>query len=300
MVAPSGDQYDITGGGYVATITEGGGSLRALSHDGRPLLAGFAEDAMPSGGAGQLLVPWPNRIRDGRYTFAGATQQLPLSEPGRRNASHGLVRWTAWSPVSVAADTVTLGYRLMAQTGYPWTLDLRVTYAVGPDGLTVTQSATNLAASAAPYASGAHPYLTAGAAPVDDWTLELPAATRLLSDPERKLPTEHEDVGGTDYDFREARPIGPVVLDHAFGDLERDADGIATVTLRGPSGGVALWVDWRHRWLMVYTADDRPNARQVVAVEPMTAPPDAFNSGADLLALGPGETIEVGWGIRAL
>ncbi|MEX0429222.1 aldose 1-epimerase family protein [Nocardioides sp. DS6] len=300
MRAPTGDQFVISSGGYTATITESGATLRALSHEGRELVAGFAEDAMPSGGTGQLLVPWPNRIRDGRYTFAGATQQLPLSEPARHNASHGLVRWAAWTPVAVSDESVTLGYRLMAQSGYPWTLDLRTTYAVGPDGLTVTQAATNLAATAAPYASGAHPYLTVGPGPVDDWILALPAATRLLSDPDRKLPTGHESVTDTDYDFREGPAIGPLVLDHAFGDLERDADGVATVTLRGPGGGVALWVDWRHRWLMAYTADDRPNARQVLAVEPMTAPPDAFNSGEDLITLGPDETVEARWGIRVL
>jgi len=300
VLAATGDQLVISGGGYTATITEGGATLRMLTHEDRDLVAGFAEDAVPSGGAGQLLVPWPNRIRDGRYEFDGTTQQLALSEPARHNASHGLVRWAAWTPVSVGEDAVTLGYRLMAQSGYPWTLDLTTTYAVGPAGLTVTQSATNRAATAAPYASGAHPYLTAGAGPADEWRLRLPAATRLLSDPERKLPTGHESVTDTDYDFREERPVGAVVLDHAFGDLERDADGVATVTLRGPAGGVALWADWRHRWLMVYTADDRPNARQVVAVEPMTAPPDAFNSGEDLLTLQPGETVEASWGIRAL
>jgi len=299
VLAPSGEQFVISGGGYTATITESGASLRTLSHGTRDLVAGFAEDGVPSGGSGQLLMPWPNRIRDGRYRFAGVSQQLPLSEPARQNASHGLVRWAAWRPVSVTDDRVTLGYRLMAQSGYPWTLDLQVTYAVRSDGLTVTQSAINRAGSAAPYASGAHPYLVAGAGPVDDWTLQLPAATRLLSDPDRKLPTGHESVAGTDYDFREARAIGGVVLDHAFGDLERDADGVATVTLAGPAGRVALWADWRHRWLMVYTADDRPNARQVVAVEPMTAPPDAFNSGDDLLTLEPGQTIEASWGIRA-
>ena len=55
----------------------------------------------------------------------------------------------------------------MAQTGYPWTLDLHVLYDLSADGLTVTQTATNLAADAAPYAQGAHPYLSVGPGP---WT----------------------------------------------------------------------------------------------------------------------------------
>lgn len=296
MLPPSGDQFAIESDGYAAVVTESGGALRALSHDGRPLIDGFAEDAMASGGRGQILMPWPNRIRDGRYSFQGKEQQLALTEPKRHNASHGLVRWAAWSLVERDADRVVLGYRLPAQTGYPWTLDLRLEYAVGPDGLTVTQSATNRSGGAAPYASGAHPYLLAGPAPCDGWTLELPAATRLLTDDERLLPTGREDVTGTDYDFRTPRAIGDTVINHAFTDLGPDA----TVRIRSADAGVELWVDEHHRWLQLYTADDTPTPRVSLAVEPMIAPPDAFNSGEDLVVLEPDATFAATWGIRAL
>ena len=299
VLRPSGEQFTIDGGGYTATVTESGGALRLLSYEGRDLIAGFGDDEQSSGGKGQLLAPWPNRIRDGRYEFGGKTHQLGLTEVARNNASHGLVRWSQWLPIDEAKDSITLATRLMAQSGYPWTLDLEVTYAIGPDGLTVTQSATNHADSPAPYAAGAHPYLTVGAGPVDEWTLTLPARTRLLSD-ERKLPTTSEATAGTAYDFTSAKPIGDVVLDHAFTDLDRDEDGRATVTIQGPDGGVALWVDEHHPWLMVYSADDQSPARGGLAVEPMTAPPDAYNSGTDLIALAPDERLEVTWGISAL
>lgn len=299
MLAPSGEQFTITGGGYTATVTESGAALRALSHGERLLLDGFAADAMASGGKGQVLMPWPNRVRDGRYEFAGKSYQLGLTEPARANASHGLVRWAAWRLLHQAADTVTLGYRMMAQSGYPWTLDLEVTYAVDDDGLTVTQQATNRSAGPAPYASGAHPYLSAGAGPVDGWTLTVPAATRLLSDPDRKLPTTTEATAGTAYDFTTARPVGEVVLDHAFTDLTRQDDGRAYVDIEGPDGTTTLWVDEHHPWLMVYSADDQGTPRASLAIEPMTAPPDAFNSGTDLVTLEPGETFAATWGIAA-
>jgi len=299
VVAPSGEQLSIEAGGYAATVTESGGALRALTHAGRQLVDGFADDAMSSGGRGQLLMPWPNRIRDGRYSFGGKDYQLGLTEPARHNASHGLARWAAWTPVEVAADAVTLAYRVMAQTGYPWTLDLRVTYAVDDGGLTVTQSATNRASSPAPYASGAHPYLGAGPGPIDGWTLHLPAATRCLTDDERLLPTGVEDVTGTDYDYRTPRPVGGTVFNHAFTDLERDADGVATVGLDGPDGTTELWVDDHHGWLLVYSADDTGSPRVSLAVEPMTAPVDAYNSGEGLVTLEPGATFAATWGIRA-
>lgn len=306
MHAPSGDQFEISAAGYRAVVTESGAALRELTHTGRPLVDGFGEDEMSPGGRGQLLVPWPNRIRDGQYSFGGVDLQLPLTEPKRHNASHGLARWVAWTLEEHTANSVSLQYRLMAQSGYPWTLDLHVLYDLSADGLTVTQTATNLSPTAAPFASGAHPYLTVGPGPVDPWELTLPAATRLLTD-DRLLPAAREAVDDTAYDFRVARPIGDVQLDHAFTDLTRDAAGVATVTLRAPASGagVALWADAHHRWLLAFTADDVPaTARRSLAVEPMTAPPDAFRSGDDLLTLGPSgrpdDEVSVSWGIRVV
>lgn len=303
MLPPSGEQFEIEGGGYRAVVTESGAALRALSFRGRDLVDGFGEDEMSSGGRGQLLVPWPNRVRDGQYIFEGRDLQLPLTEPSRHNSSHGLARWVAWSVEEHTGHSVSLTYRLMAQTGYPWTLDLHVAYDLSADGLTVTQTATNDSGRPAPYASGAHPYLRVGDGPVDRWELTLPAATRLLVDDERLLPVGREAVEGTPYDFRVARPLRDLALNHCFTDLERDPEGNTTAVLRDPASGdgVTLWVDGHHPWLLLYTADDVPaSARRSLAVEPMTAPPDALRSGEDLFTLAPDETVSVVWGIRAL
>jgi aldose 1-epimerase len=311
MVTPAGEQFEISGGGYRAVVVEGGGALRLLEHEGRPLVDGFAEDAMPSGGRGQVLMPWPNRIRDGRYSFGGRDFQLALSEPGRANASHGLVRWAAWTLEEHTAASVSLTYRLMAQTGYPWALDLHLLYDVSADGLTMTHTATNLSGEPAPYAAGMHPYLTAGEprrGRIDELELLLPGSTRCLVDDERKLPTGTEPVEGTAYDFRVPRPLRGAVLDHAFTDLARDARGRAVVELRDPAdgSGAALWVDERHPWVQVFSADDPPGEtyRRGLAVEPLTAPADAFNSGQGVVTLAPagedGDEFSASWGIWAL
>jgi len=306
MVAPSGDQYELSAAGYRAVVTECGATLRVLEHAGRPLLHGFGDDEMSTAGRGQLLMPWPNRVRDGAYSFDGRDHHLGLTEPGLGNAIHGLVRWAAWSPEEHSTTSVSLSYRLMAQSGYPWTVDLHVIYDLSAEGLTVTQTATNLSDRPAPYASGAHPYLSAGPAPVDGWELTLPASRRLLAD-ERQIPAGDEEVTNTAYDFRVARPLRDLRLDDGFGDLERDEDGVATAVVRDPATGLgaALWVDRHHPWLMVFSADagwDPP--RQALAIEPMTAPPDAFRSGRDLLRLAPagdpGDEVSVSWGIRTL
>ena len=301
MVALSGEQLVIAAGGYRAVVTECGAGLRELEHDGRPLIAGYPVDKHASGGRGQQLLPWPNRIADGRYRFGGRDLQLPITEVARGHASHGLVRWTAWQVRTHTDDTVELGYRLMAQPGYPWTLDLAVRYAVSDDGLTTTVTATNLAPTEAPFAAGAHPYLLVGSGPVDGWELHVPAGTALRVD-ERKIPVSSEPVAG-DLDFRTTRPVGDTVLDTPYTDLDRDGSGHATITLRGPDGAVQLWLDGHHRWAQVYTADELPEPRSALAVEPMTAPPNAFNSGDDLTVLAPagsdGDTVTVQWGVRA-
>jgi aldose 1-epimerase len=306
MVAPSGDQFEVAAAGYRAVVTESGAALRVLEYDGHPLVDGFPEGQMARAARGQLLMPWPNRIGDGAYSFDGRDLQLGLTEPERHNASHGLARWAAWTPEEHTSTSVSMGYRLMAQTGYPWTLDLHVLYDLSADGLTVTQTATNLSDRPAPYASGAHPYLSAGPGPVDAWELTLPAGLRVLAD-ERQLPVGEEPVAGTPYDFRMARPVRDLVLDHAFGELARDVDGMAVAQVHHPATGrgVALWVDRHHPWLMVYSADDgSARARCALAVEPMTAPPDAFRSGRDLRTLAPagepGDEVSVSWGIRTL
>jgi len=304
MVAPSGEQYEIAGDRYRAVVTECGGGLRTLEYDGRPLVDGYDEHAWATAGRGQLLVPWPNRIQDGRYGFADEEHQLALSEPARGNASHGLARWAAWTLEEWTDHSVSLVYRLMAQKGYPWTVDLHVLHDISAVGLTVTVTASNMSDSPAPYARGAHPYLSAGGAGIGDWELTLPASTRLLTD-ERKLPTGRESVIGGEYDFRRPRRIGDTVLDHAFTDLERAPDGRVEVRLRDTETGatVLLWLDGSHRWVQVYTGDDLPEPRRSVAVEPMTAPPNAFRTGEDLVVLGPAgspeDTHSCSWGIAA-
>ena len=237
---------------------------------------------MSSGGRGQLLVPWPNRVRDGRWTHDGRDLQLALTEPSRHNASHGLARWAAWSLRRAdAGRRCALGLRLMAQTGYPWVLDLQVTYALDDDGLhRHPVGARTAAPTPAPHASGAHPYLSAGPGPVDSWLLTCPGATRRA---QRRRAAAARGPRG--------RRRHAVRLPHRAPDRRRRASTTpsptwpATPTAGPPHAwstprtgrGVELWVDAAHPWLMLYTADDVPaTARRSLAVEPMTAPADAL------------------------
>ena len=291
-VAPSGAQHELRSSGSHAWVAEVGATLRHLTLDGLEVLDGFEVGERAPAGAGQLLLPWPNRVRDGRYPWEGGHQQLVLSEPENANAIHGLTRWSAWSLVDRDAASVTLAHRLHPQPGWPAVLDLTATYRLGPEGLTVALGARNPDDRAAPFGAGAHPYLRLDTAGVDDLTLTVPAATRLTTD-NRSLPTGAEAVAGSAGDFRAPRRIGPAVLDTAFTDLERDGSGRWEVVLGSPSGRkLALWAGPAFSHVMVFTGDTvgGPRRRRALAVEPMTCPPDAFNRPGSFTVLAPGES----------
>jgi aldose 1-epimerase len=301
---PSGCQYTIVHGADRATVVEVGGGLRSYVADGRELLDGYAEDEMAAGARGQPLIPWPNRLRDGRYTWDDQTHQAPLSEPEKGNAIHGFLRFANWTCLGQTTSRVDLGHVLHPRPGYPFTLAVRLSYELGPDGLAVTTTARNVGTQALPYASGQHPYLTAAPTTfIDECTLQAPGATYLPTD-DRGIPTGRKPVHGSEYDFRTGRQIGAVTLDLAFTDLDRDPDGRAWVRLRAPDGrGAAIWLDENYPYLELFTGDSLPDPQRRrcgLGIEPMTAPPNALQSAIDVQRLEPGASASASWGIRSL
>lgn len=299
---PSGAQWTMSDGRQEAVVVEVGGGLRRWQVDGDDLLDGYRPEEFCLGGAGQVLAPWPNRIRDGAYVFNGMRHQLPLTEPDRHNAIHGLVRWLPWRLVDTSPSALTCECLLPAQPGYPWPLLLRTTWSLTPTGLAAEHEATNLATQPAPFGFSVHPYLRVPGVAVGDLRLQVPARTRLLTDA-RLLPMGATRVDGGEWDFTTPRAIGEQVVDTAFGAVDRDEQGGSAVTVRAPDGrGVRLWADRAFGWWQVFTGDSLPGGRRrrSVAVEPMTCPPDAFRSGRDLITLEPGVTWRGSWQLSPL
>ena len=292
---PSGEQYRIAADDQEVTVVEVGGGLRTYTAGGVDVLEGYGVDEMASGGRGQHLIPWPNRIRDGRYSFGGTDLQLALTEPARHNASHGLVRWANWTATAHEADRVVMELVLHPQPGYPFTLGLSVEYRLGPGGLSVATAARNLGGQPCPYGAGSHPYFTVGTERVDDAVLEVPAELRLESD-DRGIPTGEVPVEGSPYDFRDARAVGDLVVDSAYTGLTGNE-----AVLAAPDGQrrLTVWWDQSYRWLMVFTGDTLPPERRrtALALEPMTCAPNAFVTGDGLRVLEPEEFWTATWGI---
>ncbi|MEV4430486.1 gluconokinase, GntK/IdnK-type [Streptomyces sp. NPDC049602] len=296
----TGTSWRLVRGDQRAVVVQLGGALRDYVVNGRALLDGFSTGSAITGGRGQLLVPWPNRVGGGQYRFDGRSLQLPLTEVEKGNAIHGLLRWALWKLLARTEDSVLLGTTLCPQPGYPFLLDVRVEYRLDSDGLRTAVHATNIGTEPAPYGAGQHPYLTVGTDLVDSAVLTVPARYLVRTD-DRGLPVGREPVDGTPYDFRTARPIGDLRLDTAFTGLDRHPDGRAVVRLAHPSEprGIDLWLGEGTRYVQVYTGDTLAESerRRGVAVEAMSCPPDAFRSGTDLTVLQPGATHVLRWGL---
>lgn len=265
------------------------------------MLQPYPLDAKCDGAHGAPLIPWPNRLGDGRYRFDETDYQVALTEPEKGNAIHGFLHWRPWQAARESDSHMVMTTTLYPLQGYPFLLDLQIDYRLTEAGLTVTTTGTNNGDRACPYGCGQHPYLSPGDGLIDDCTLQLAAHTRIVTDPQRQLPIGTEDVAGTDYDFRAGRRISDLRVDYAFTDLDRDADGRAWVSLTGTDGRTAeVWVDEAYPNIEIYTADtlEAPRRRRGLGTEPMTCPPNAFQTGDGVIRLETGQTARAAWGAR--
>ncbi|GAB3870219.1 aldose 1-epimerase family protein [Kibdelosporangium lantanae] len=292
---------EIVHGAARAVITETGAGLRSFTVDDVPYVETFGFGETPPLGSGVVLVPWPNRTAGARWSLDGVEQHLEVTEPARGNAIHGLVRRLQWTVLERTTSTVSLEVLVEPQAGWPVSLRTTISYALDDMGLTVTHGVHNIGTRATPFGVGTHPYPRAGKAETDSCTLQLAATTVLPLDSATMTPSGPAvPVDGTDYDFRAPRALSDVHLDTPFGGCVPGPDGLVRHVLAAPDGGVELWADPDFRWVQVFTPAEYPGRGRAVAIEPMTCPPDALNSGTDLIVLQPGESWAGRWGITPI
>ncbi|KFI65589.1 aldose 1-epimerase family protein [Bifidobacterium cuniculi] len=298
LPARTGQQFTVVHGDYLATVTELGATLRVLRHQGRDLIVSLEPDQVVNCCQGQLLVPFPNRIEAGRYTFEGIDYQLPVNEPDRGNAIHGLGRDQYWHLDMLGEDTVTLSWRVPPFEGYPFDLTVTATYLLDDDGLHMTVTAHNNGTAAAPWALAIHPWLANGMDGYGDeidamnaqCSLQLPARTHVQVN-DNLIPVGTEPVDGTKYDFRTLRTLDEQPYDDAFTDLEHESDGTVSALFVRPDGlRVRVGGDATVTSFQVCTGTGFPAPKHPsgVAVEPQTAYANAFRSGDDLIVIAPG------------
>jgi len=301
----SGRQFVLENAGARAEVGSLAAVLRSLTVDGIHLTEPIGTDVVTPMGCGIVLAPWPNRVRDGVWTLDGRPQQLDITEPPNRNAIHGLLRNTPYRLLAQGPSSVTLGALIAPQHGWPFLLDTSVRYQLEPDGLTVTHAVQNLSSQRAPWAVGAHPYFRVGDVPIEQLSVTLTAEVRIQLDDRANPGAEHAvDAPGTGGagDLRSGRPLDGLTLDSPYGRLaNRDARAdIAWLT--APDGSTTtLWADPAFGWVQAYTPREFPRPSGpglAVAIEPMTGPPDALNSGTGLIWLEPAQSWSASWGVR--
>ena len=292
--SPTGIQIHLQRGAVTAQIAQVGASLRGLTVGGVDLVTRYPENIPTPSCSGVVLVPWPNRVRDGVWDDYGTVQRLSISEPKLHNASHGLLRFTAYG-IEQTDAAATLRATVHPQTGFPYEIETAVAYTLTDAGIEVTHTLTNRSDAAAPAALGTHPFLMIGDVDPRDLVLTVPAATQFDTD-ERMLPTGTSPAPTA---LREGVRVGDITLDTGFTDLDRDADGFVRHSLSAPDGRrVTLRQGEGFDFVQVYTTPNYPGRELAVAIEPMTAPADALNSGLGIRRLAPGETWSLTWGIE--
>lgn len=288
-----------------AVVSPWGASLRRYflrESDGREtdILWGYSGGGQKKGGQGDVLIPFPGRIPEGRYTFEGESFLLERNDKEGPNAIHGFVRALPWDMPVIEPDRVTFTVRLdaaaYAAKGFPFSLNVSVTYAVSALGLSCSFGVKNVGPTVAPVGVGFHPYFVAGAKTIDECDVLIPASG-LIEFNERLLPTgKINAVAGTEWDYRSFRPIGSRRFNHCYTRLERNGAGTATACLRHPASGRVISIAMDAAWsaIVVYSGDAiAGHARRALAIEPMTCATDAFNHPEwGLIKLEPGETSE--------
>ncbi|MBD8043155.1 aldose 1-epimerase family protein [Arthrobacter sp. Sa2BUA2] len=299
MLQPAtGEQFRLTQGSAAVVVASLAGALRSYTVGGTQLVETYPDDAVPPSAAGILLAPWPNRVAGGRWELDGQRQQLDITDPAHGNAIHGLLRNTGYAAVEKTESSVRLAAVIYPQHGYPFHLVHEVRYSLDADGgLRVRQSLTNLSGSRAPFALGAHPFLRLGEVPTEELALQVEGAVTLTTDASM-IPTGQVPVSGS-RDLRKPRKIGSLALDAAYTGLTEHG-GQYWHTLSAEDGRrVQLWSDTAFGYVHVFVTDNFPGRTCAVALEPMTAPANALNSGEGLRWLEPGGNFSAEWGIRA-
>jgi aldose 1-epimerase len=261
----------------------------------------WESNPVPTRSGHPVLFPFPNRLRDGRFTFEGKTYQLPLNESMGKHAIHGFTPRNPWRVVGTdtgaESAAITGQFRLSrdlpsARDLWPADFTLTLSYRLTPSILRVEAVVENPDGGPLPFGLGYHPYFclpTAPGAPADDLTLWTPAATLWIA--EDGIPTGQRTPVPPGLDFRTPRLVGGLSLDSLLTDLGHGAVSgeelaeVARLGHRTAPGQVVVAVSSTFRELLLFT----PPHRKAVAIEPYTCASD----GANLTARG----IESGWAV---
>jgi aldose 1-epimerase len=228
-----------------------------------------------------LLTPWVNRVRNGNYSFKGKNYQLPINEPALGNAIHGLLARKSFTLVKQSSSSVTLKHEYKGEEpNYPFPFLFQYTYTLTDSGaLEVTFEAKNTGAGPLPFACGWHPYFSFPETTVADLEINFKPISRFLSD-SQMIPLKEENLNG-----KQQFKFSTDKIDHVFRLEPMEVHRTEFIDTKHQKRLILEQSSILFPFLVVF----QPEGFSSVAIEPMTANTDAFNTGEGLIELAPSE-----------
>lgn len=276
-----------------------GGIILDITFQGVSILDGYKtpiELDLNNWGKSALLYPFPNRLKDGKYTWNEVDYQFPVNDQQTDNALHGLGMDKAMNVMKVVKDenSATLVCQYMDQgfhEYYPFPFNFCASFTITEYGMTVELKVKNTGDNAIPFGFGWHPYFSLSEK-IADTELTLPSVEMIGID-QRMIPTGKRY---TFEDFVNGNTIGQTVLDNCFAIPKTDGN-IFRLELKGEKGTLRYWQETgpgKYDYVQLFT----PPMRESIAVEPMTCNVDAFNNGDGLIEVVPNEEVAARFGFE--
>ena len=281
----------ISGFDYQAKIDLENASLASLHYQGIEIVKEFARDRGREYFAGQVLAPWPNRIKNGTYSVGSKSFHLEINDRETNSALHGFAYESLWAMTRESSSDVYLEAELFPKDGYPFSLKLELAYSITSTGLKTTLRVINVGEDIAPYGAGFHPYFSAGATNcIDNLELAFLSNFHLENDESTLTPRGVAISDDTKFSFNKKQTISSTKINHSF----KVSSGFnQQIQISNPEGRIfEVKLIEGIEWIHIYTLDfaSMDVARTAIAIEPMTCPGDSFNNGYNLILLKPLES----------
>ncbi len=246
---------------------------------------------------GAKLVPFPNRIRDGRYSFNRKSYKLPINFQSQKHAIHGLLynqKFTVKDrTVSKKSSSILLEHLSLGRTdGYPFKFKVHIKYTLSSDGFESNTVIKNEHSAKIPIGDGWHPYFRLKGS-LADMLLRIPS-TRQIEVDSRTIPT------GEIRPFEKFSSLSKIADEEIDSGFQlRKRNGLAETELVDQEHDLKLTV-WQETGEMKYNYVQIfiPPSRKSIAIEPMTCNINAFNNGEGLIILNPKSTFNATYGVR--
>jgi len=289
-------------GEYAVVVPEVGANVVELVLKSKdvlfPVIQGYSTDEAleeHTGYRSSRLLPFPNRISDGTYTYNGAVHKLEINRAKEGHAIHGLFYNKPFKVDEYSAGpheavlTLHLDYN-GERPGYPFLFQAELRLSLTEGGFESKTTLTNTGGASLPVGDGWHPYFSLNGN-VDDLLLTVPDAEEIVVS-HRNIPNGELKTFSR---FKKAERIGPDQMDCG---LKLKENGEVVTELYDKKTGVKLGV-WqetgptKYNYLQLYI----PKSRDAIAIEPMTCATNAFNNGQGLIELNPGQSFDARYGV---